>query len=117
KKGNPLNRQTLPDTPFYTTEEMLDQFSFLGKDLSQKIVVSNTQAISEEIESVRPLKKDLYTPDIDGAEEDVRKLVYDNAKKLYGENIPNIVKDRLEKELKDRKSTRLNSSHVSISYA
>ena len=99
QKGNPLNRQTLPDTPFYTTEEMLEHFRFLGEKTSEEIVITNTQKIAKQIEKVRPLKKDLYTPQIEGAEEEVRKLVYKNARKLYGETLPKIVEERLEKEL------------------
>lgn len=99
QKGNPLNRQSLPDTPFYTTDEMLEHFKFLGEQVSKSIVVDNSQEIANQIERIRPLKKDLYTPQIEGAEEEVRKLVYKNAKKLYGESLPEIVEKRLEKEL------------------
>src|SRR5699024_10825284 len=73
QKGNPLNRVTLPDTSFKTTNEMLHSFSFLGEEKSYEIVVTNTQNISSSIECISPLKNDLYTPSIEGAEEDVRK--------------------------------------------
>ncbi len=99
QKGNPLNRQTLPDTHFRTTDEMLAAFHFLGDDVAKEIVVTNSIAIANEIEKVAPLKSDLYTPNIDGAEEEVRTLVYDNAKKRYGEKLPDIVVERIEKEL------------------
>jgi len=99
QKGNPLNRQTLPNTPFYTTDEMIEKFQFLGEKLAHQVVVTNTQAINKQIESVRPLKKDLYTPHIPGAEEEVKELVYKNAQELYGEDLPEIVEKRLEKEL------------------
>ncbi len=100
QKGNPLSRQTLPETHFRTTNEMLSCFNFLGEELAREIVVTNSLEISNSIEEVAPLKSDLYTPNIDGAEEEVRTLVYKNAKDLYGEDLPEIVVERIEKELK-----------------
>src|SRR5690625_3562437 len=78
---------------------MIEKFQFLGEKLAHQVVVTNTQAINKQIESVRPLKKDLYTPHIPGAEEEVKELVYKNAQELYGEDLPEIVEKRLEKEL------------------
>jgi len=97
--GNPLNRVTLPDTPFRTTNEMLDLFSFLGFEKAKEIVVQNTQALADEIEELSPVKDDLYTPRIEGADDEIRDLCYSRAKLIYGEPIPKIVTDRLEKEL------------------
>ncbi|MBT2216639.1 PolC-type DNA polymerase III [Virgibacillus dakarensis] len=97
--GNPLNRQTLPDTPFRTTNEMLDCFRFLGEDTAKEIVVTNTQSLADEIETISPVKDGLYTPTIEGAEQEMRDLCYNRAKFVYGEPIPQIVVDRLEKEL------------------
>lgn len=100
QKGNPLNRQTLPNTPFRTTNEMLDSFSFLGKDKAKEIVVKNSHKINNMIEEISPLQEDLYTPSIDGSDEEVRKLTYKTAKNMYGKNLPEIITERLEKELK-----------------
>ena len=100
QKGNPLNRQTLPDTPFRTTNEMLDSFSFLGDDKAKEIVVENSHKINGMIEKISPLQEELYTPSIDGADEEVRELTYKTAKNTYGENLPEIITERLEKELK-----------------
>lgn len=99
QKGNPLNRQELPDTPFRTTNEMLECFKFLGDEVAEELVVTNTNKINDLIADVAPLKKDLYTPTIDGAEEEVRRLTYENARGIYGEDVPKIVVDRLETEL------------------
>lgn len=99
QKANPLNRQTLPDTPFRTTNEMLACFHFLGDQVANEIVVTNTNIINEMIEPVFPLKKELYTPEIDGADQDVRDLAYRTAQEMYGENLPKIVEERLETEL------------------
>jgi len=97
--GNPLNRQTLPDTPFRTTNEMLECFKFLGNDVAYEIVVKNTNDLADEIGDISPVKDGLYTPTIEGAEQEMRDLCYTRAKKIYGDPIPQIVVDRLEKEL------------------
>lgn len=99
QKGNPLNRQTVPDTPFRTTEEMLEAFQFLGEEVAKKIVVTNTQELSNQIPSISPIQDKLYTPNIEGADEEVRNLTYTNAQAIYGNPVPEIVKERLEKEL------------------
>src|SRR5690625_1939294 len=99
QKGNPLNTQTLPDTPFYTTNEMLTCFKFLGDQAAEEIVVTNSQHIESLIDEVSPVKEDLYTPNIEGADQEIRDLCYDRAKEIYGEQIPEIVTNRLEKEL------------------
>ncbi|MEC5422658.1 PolC-type DNA polymerase III [Virgibacillus sp. C22-A2] len=98
--GNPLNRQTLPDTPFRTTNEMLDCFRFLGEEKAKEIVITNTNALADEIEELSPVKDGLYTPTIEGADEEMRELCYSRVKKIYGNEIPQLVTDRLEKELK-----------------
>src|SRR5699024_8398414 len=98
--GNPLNRQTLPDTPFRTTDEMLECFQFLGEDTAQDIVVTNTQWIADQIEDISPVQDGLFTPTIEGAEEEMRNLCYTKAASIYGDPVPEIVSDRLEKELK-----------------
>lgn len=97
--GNPLNRQTLPGTPFRTTNEMLECFQFLGEEKAYEIVVTNTQNLADEIEEISPVKDGLFTPTIEGADQEMRDLCYTRAKKIYGEPVPKIVVDRLEKEL------------------
>jgi DNA polymerase-3 subunit alpha (Gram-positive type) len=98
--GNPLSRQTLPDTPFRTTDEMLSTFQFLGEDKAHEIVVENTQKIAQELDAISPIKDGLFTPTIEGAEEEMRELCYSNAKAIYGDPLPEIVVERMEKELK-----------------
>jgi DNA polymerase-3 subunit alpha (Gram-positive type) len=97
--ANPLNRHKLPDVHFRTTNEMLEGFAFLGKEKAQEIVVTNTNLIADRIDKIKPIKDDLYTPKIEGAEEEVRQMSYDMAKRIYGEELPDIVEARLEKEL------------------
>ncbi|CAH2713251.1 DNA polymerase III PolC-type [Neobacillus rhizosphaerae] len=98
--ANPLNRHELPDVHFRTTNEMLDSFSFLGKEKAKEIVVTNSNKIADMIEVIKPIKDDLYTPRIEGADEEMREMSYEMARKIYGDPLPEIVEARLEKELK-----------------
>lgn len=99
-KNNPGARDIKPLSTLLTTQEMKNSFNFLNdEDLINEIVIDNTHEIFNMIEEVVPLKDKLYTPNIEGAADDVRKLSYDMAHKIYGENLPDIVVKRLEKEL------------------
>ncbi|QPC46380.1 PolC-type DNA polymerase III [Mangrovibacillus cuniculi] len=98
--ANPLNRHELPDVHFRSTNEMLEEFSFLGEELAEKIVVDNTHFVSDLIEPIKPIRDELYTPKIEGADEEVRSMSYDMARSIYGDELPEIVEARLEKELK-----------------
>ncbi|MEY8462746.1 PolC-type DNA polymerase III [Streptococcus merionis] len=89
----------LPKAHFRTTNEMLDEFAFLGKDLAYELVVTNTQAMAERFETVQVVKSDLYTPFIERAEERVAEMTYEKAFELYGNPLPDIVDLRIEKEL------------------
>jgi len=98
--ANPLNRHELPDVYFRTTNEMLDCFAFLGEEKAREIVITNTQKIADLVGDVKPIKDDLYTPKIEGADEEIREMSYRRAKSIYGDPLPEIVEQRLEKELK-----------------
>ncbi|MCC3357435.1 PolC-type DNA polymerase III [Bacillus sp. REN16] len=98
--ANPMNRHSLPEVHFRTTNEMLDCFSFLDKVKAKEIVVTNTQKVADMIGDVKPIKDDLYTPKIEGAEDEIRDMSYVMARSIYGEELPDIVEKRLEKELK-----------------
>lgn len=99
-RANPLNRQKMPDVYFRTTDEMLDIFSFLGEEKAYEVVVKNPNEIAAEIEEIQPVPSELFTPKIPGAEEEIREMSYRRARTIYGENLPEIVEARLEKELK-----------------
>ena len=97
--GEAAQPAPLPKAHFRTTNEMLDEFAFLGEDLARKIVIENTNALAEIFEPVEVVKGDLYTPFIDQAEETVSELTYKKAFEIYGNPLPDIVDLRIEKEL------------------
>ena len=97
--GEDAQPAPLPKAHFRTTNEMLDEFAFLGEDLARKIVIENTNALAEIFEPVEVVKGDLYTPFIDQAEETVAELTYKKAFEIYGNPLPDIVDLRIEKEL------------------
>ncbi|WP_236026267.1 PolC-type DNA polymerase III [Alicyclobacillus suci] len=93
------NADDQPPLYFMSTDEMLEAFSYLGPELAEEIVVTNTNRIADMIEDVSPIPDKLYTPKIEGAEEEIRDMCYAKAHELYGEVLPEIVEKRLEKEL------------------
>lgn len=97
--GNPLNRQTQPEVHYRTTREMIDAFSFLGDEKAEEVVINGPHQISDEIEDIVPVPDQLYTPSIEGADDEVRQMCYDEAKSRYGDTLPELVEKRLEKEL------------------
>jgi DNA polymerase-3 subunit alpha (Gram-positive type) len=87
---------------FRTTDEMLEEFDYLGAETAYEVVVTNTRRIAELIEPVRPLPpKVLYPPKIENSAEDLKNLVYGRMQALYGENPPELVTKRVEAELGD----------------
>ena len=87
--------------PLYlrTTEEMLKEFEYLGPDKAEEVVITNTRMIADMCERIAPVRPDKCPPVIEDSDETLRKICYDKAHEMYGENLPEIVTARLEKEL------------------
>lgn len=87
--------------PLYlkTTEEMLQEFAYLGENRAHEVVVDNTQLINNRIQRLVPIPDGTFPPQIEGAEEEFKRLCYSNAEKIYGKALPTIVKERLDKEV------------------
>ncbi len=108
KSNHPLNPYSRKDYPpfenpdqhYRSTEEMLECFSFLPKDLAYEIVVKNTNMIANMIDSLLPVPNDkLYTPKIDNCENMLKDMCFSRAKELYGDPLPTFIQDRLDAEL------------------
>ncbi len=106
---HPLSRYSdIPSQYFRTTSEMLEEFSFLDEDTAFEIVVKNTNRINDMVEFVKAFKPDLYAPTDDflalegipSIENKLIKMVTDRSKELYGNDLPLIVQERINKEIK-----------------
>ena len=85
---------------FRTTDEMLKEFQYLGKEKAYEVVVTNTRAIADQIESIELLPKGkLFPPRLENSREDLNRLVWDKVHELYGDEPPKLIKDRLDIEL------------------
>ena len=89
-----------PKQHLLTTNEMIKQFKFLNDNkLIKEIVIENTNKIADLIEEVHVIKDKLYTPKIDSADSKLENMVYNQAKNIYGNPLPKIVKDRIKREI------------------
>ena len=87
--------------PLYlrTTEEMLEEFSYLGQEKAYEVVVTNTNKISDMCDRISPISPEKCPPHIPGCEQTIKDIAYSKAHELYGDPLPEIVQTRLDKEL------------------
>ena len=86
---------------FKTTEEMLQEFAYLGKEKAREVVVTNTNLIADWCDPIDPLPQGLFAPKLEDSDGELKRLVWGKAHELYGENPPKLVTDRIEVELGD----------------
>ncbi len=92
---------TQPPLYYRTTEEMLAEFEYLGKDVAYEVCVTNPNKVADMVDKIKPVpdRDQLYSPSIPGAVEALPQMVYDKAHEWYGEKLPEIVEERIKTEL------------------
>ncbi len=88
-----------PPLYFRTTEEMLQEFSYLGSEKAREVVITNPNKINEMIENISPIHPDKCPPVIENSDQELREICYNKAHEIYGPDLPKRVTDRLEREL------------------
>lgn len=84
---------------FKTTDEMLQEFSYLGADRAREVVITNPEFIAGMVEEIKPMPDDFFPPKIEGAEEQISEMTWQKAISIYGDPVPEIVRKRIDKEL------------------
>ena len=84
---------------FKTTNEMLEEFAYLGTEDCRKVVIRDPNIIADWCEKIDPLPQGLFAPKLEDSDKELERLVYDKAHELYGENLPKVVQDRIDLEL------------------
>ena len=87
--------------PLYlrTTDEMLEEFSYLGSEKAYEVVIKNTNLIADMVEKIAPVRPDKCPPVIENSDQELRDICYTKAYSMYGNPLPEIVQERLEREL------------------
>ena len=78
---------------------MLEEFSYLGDELAYEVVVENSNKIADMVEVIKPIPDDTYPPVIEGSDTELREMCYEKAERIYGDPIPEVVINRLDREL------------------
>ncbi len=84
---------------FKTTDEMLAEFAYLGEELAREVVITNTNAIADMTEEIELFPGETAMPEVENADEDLRRISYERIRSLYGEDLPELIAARLEREL------------------
>ncbi len=88
-----------PPLYFRTTEEMLEEFAYLGESKCREVVITNTNLIADMVEETKPVPDETSAPVIEGSDIELRQMCFDKAKRIYGDDLPDIVEKRLSREL------------------
>ena len=119
-KGDLDKYDCIPNQYFMTTREMLDEFGFLGEQLSHEIVVTNSNLIADSCEFVKSFSNQALPPrddfmrkyGIPSAEQHLKDCVDKRSHELYGDFLPGIVKDRIDHELKPILDNKFSTSYL-----
>ena len=112
-----LATKQMPDAdrplPLYlrTTDEMMEEFSYLGSEKAHEVVIENPNRIVDWCETLRPVPHNLFAPKIENSVEDLKALVYGKLHRLYGETPPELVQKRVDTEMHD-----IISCHYDVIY-
>ena len=92
--------------PLYlkTTDEMLEEFSYLGPEKAHEVVIDNPRKIMERVGDItlfpkHPEGKTTFSPVWDYAPDDIKRMVEETSHQMYGDVLPEVVQKRLDKEL------------------
>ncbi len=88
-----------PPLYFKSTDQMLEEFSYLGPEVSTEVVITNTNKINDMVDNIKPIPDGTFPPIIEGSEDELKAITYTKAYEIYGDVLPEIVKKRLEREL------------------
>ncbi len=100
-----------PDQHYRTTKEMLDAFAFLGEEKAKEIVITNSNRVADSLEAMAPIHNKLEKPEIPDSDKMLIEACFNKAKQLYGDEIPQDIVDRLNKELEG-----INGNGYSVTY-
>jgi len=88
-----------PPLYFRTTDDMLKEFQYLGTQKAFEVVVDVPNAIADSVDEILPIPKETYPPRIEGSDDELRDMCYVKARSIYGDDLPEIVEERIETEL------------------
>jgi|LSQX01.1.fsa_nt_gb DNA polymerase-3 subunit alpha (Gram-positive type) len=97
--GQGYEEQTQAPLYFRTTGEMLEEFSYFGEEIARELVIENPRKIADLCEEIQIIPDKLFTPSIEGAEEEIKEMSLKKARELYGDPLPDLVEKRLNREL------------------